>query len=79
MLWNPCNPDDEVRNFLFTMYAADTQRIEDVINALSRECYPDDPNVQAIICKRYGLDLDYLTDEELSYIESEVAKRWHGK
>ena len=79
MLHNPHNPEDELMNFVFTAYAATTQMLDDVINALARESNPNDIDVQRRICRQYGLNLDFLTDAEIAYMEREVARKWHGK
>jgi hypothetical protein len=79
MLRNPYDPEDELMNFVFTAYAATTQMLEDVINALAREPDPNDIDIQRQICYRYGLNLDFLTDGEIAYVEREVARKWHGK
>lgn len=79
MLHNPYNSEDELMNFVFTAYAASTQMIDDVVNALAREPNPNDIDIQRQICHRHGLNLDFLTDGEIAYMEREVAKRWHWK
>ena len=60
----------------FTMYAISQTKIENLIDEL---VHADDPNdfwTQRNICRKLDLNLDDLTDNEIHYIEEEVARRW---
>ena len=65
-----------MKDFLFMIYACEEQKKEDFINALAQEEDPNDPVVQHEIANSIGLDIDLLSQWDINYIESEVAKRW---
>lgn len=75
MLSSPCHPNDPICNLLYTAYAAETQAIEDIINELARCSDPNDFQVQQAIYDAHGVNIDYLTDREIHYIENEIVKR----
>lgn len=60
----------------FTLFAAEQTKIEELINRLAKEEDPNDFWRQRIICRELDLNLDDLTDDEIHYIEEEVARRW---
>lgn len=62
----------------FGAYAQRQQDIEDFISALIKTSNPNDERCQHGAASFVGLDMDSLTPEEISYIESEVAKRWQS-
>lgn len=65
-------PEEDVE---FTLFAARQTKIEELINRLAKED-PNDFWRQRIICRELDLNLDDLTDNEIHYIEEEVARRW---
>ena len=59
----------------FHIFAYNQQKIEDFINRLARAPDPNDFETQIAIYAEVGLDGDSLTDDEIKYIEREVARR----
>lgn len=66
-------PEEDVE---FTLFAAEQTKIEELINRLAKEEDPNDFWRQRMICRELDLNLDDLTDDEIHYIEKEVARRW---
>lgn len=66
-------PEEDV---VFTLFAAEQTKIEELINRLAKEEDPNDFWRQRMICRELDLNLDDLTDNEIHYIEEEVARRW---
>lgn len=74
-LWAP-DHRSKVVNTAFSAYAYHQQTIEDFINALANTHNPNDYEIQRHIAHQLSMNLDDLTDDEIEYIEREVAKRW---
>lgn len=60
----------------FLCYASYNQKIEDFIDLLAAADDPNDVATQDELSMRVGLTWSWLSDDELRYIEREVAKRW---
>lgn len=67
----------ESEKLAFTCYAVRTQVLDDAICELARDAVTSEPTYQrqAKILASYGIDIDYLTSDEIAYIEREVQKR----
>lgn len=65
-------PEEDV---VFTLFAAEQTKIEELINRLAQEEDPNDFWRQRMICRELDLNLDDLTDDEIHYIEEEIARR----
>lgn len=65
-----------MNEFLQMVHFFETQKIENFIEALSKEPDPNDPMVQDEIAYRLGLDLGTLSKWDKEIIGREVAKRW---
>lgn len=61
---------------MFLCYASHNQKIEDFIDLLAEADDPNDEATQDNLAARVGLTWSWLSDDELRYIEREVAKRW---
>lgn len=59
----------------FHIFAYNHQKIEDFINRLARAPDPNNFETQIAIYAEVGLDSNSLTDDEIEYIEREVARR----
>lgn len=88
-LWAPGRDNvlferDVIGNTAFNLYAMEEEglflsreeKIETVINYLSSSYDPNDRLTQEKAFKLAHLDADFLTPDEVSMIENEVAKRW---
>lgn len=88
-LWAPGRDNelferDVIGNTAFNLYAMEEEglflsreeKIEIVINHLSSSYDPNDRLTQAEAFKLAHLDADFLTSDEVSVIENEVAERW---
>ena len=60
----------------FLGWAAHQQGIEDFINILAASDDPNDEANQRRAEYRSGVSLNRLTDDEIKYIEREVARKW---
>lgn len=67
---------NSVERTAFGAYAQHQQNIEDFINVLAATSNPNDERCQRGSASFVGLDLDTLTNDEIKYIEREVAKKW---
>ena len=77
-LWGP-DRHTSVGNLAFSAYAFRQQQIEDVIAALVNS--DDDPNDELVQQNAFsiaGIDGDSLSDDEITYIEREVARKLRG-
>lgn len=63
--------------FYYVMMDRD-EKIEEFIQALLLEEDPNDEFIQARICEEIGLNLNDLSDDDIEYIEVEIAKRLRG-
>lgn len=88
-LWAPGRDNelferDVIGNTAFNLYAMEEEglflsreeQIEIVINHLSSSYDPNDRLTQTEAFKLAHLDADFLTPNEVSMIENEVAERW---
>ena len=83
-VWAP-DHRNHMNNTAFSLYAMEnggdlpTRRgkIERVIKELLASDNPSDFQVQCAIYDKVGIDSDTFTDEEINYIETEVARRWN--
>ena len=60
----------------FNAYAFHQQKIEDFISALAATFDPNDYEIQREVARECGVRIDDFSDDEIEYIEKEVAKRW---
>jgi hypothetical protein len=60
----------------FLGWMSHQQEIEDFINELAATDDPNDESNQLRASYRTGIHLNRLTNDEIAYIEKEVAKRW---
>ena len=82
-LWGPDNRS-HMNNTAFSLFAMESEgdlptrrgKIERVINELVASDNPGDFAVQCAIYDKVGIDSDTFTEEEISYIEEEVSRRW---
>lgn len=74
-MFSPCHPKNPVCDTAFTCCAMRQQAIEDIINELAEAANPNDTKTQQRIFQIYGVEMNFLTDEEISYIEQEVSTR----
>lgn len=74
-LWAP-DHRSKVVNVAFSAYAYHQQQVEDFIDALAAVADPNDYEVQRQVSHDVGVRIDDFTDDEINYIEREVAKRW---
>ena len=82
-LWAPDNRS-HMNNTAFSLFAMESEgdlptrrgKIERVINELVASDNPGDFAVQCAIYDKVGIDSDTFTEEEISYIENEVIRRW---
>ena len=73
-----------MNNTAFSLFAMESEgdlptrrgKIERVINELVASDNPGDFAVQCAIYDKVGIDSDTFTEEEISYIENEVIRRW---
>lgn len=75
-IWAPSHRS-QIENCAFTCYAMRQEEIEQVID-LMVAAGPDrcnDFDIQCSIYKQVGIDSDTFTDEEIEYIEREVARK----
>ena len=59
----------------FNAYAYHQQKVEDFINALAATDNPNDYWNQRYACRQSGASISDFSDEDIDYIEREVAKR----
>lgn len=84
-VWAP-DYRSHMNNTAFSLYAMESEgdlptrrgKIERVIKELLASDDPSDFQVQCAIYDKVGIDSDTFTDEEINYIETEVARRWNG-
>ena len=84
-VWAP-DYRSHMNNTAFSLYAMESEgdlptrrgKIEKVIKELLASDDPSDFQVQCAIYDKVGIDSDTFTDEEINYIETEVARRWNG-
>lgn len=62
----------------YNAFAYHQQKIEDFINALSDERDPNDYWTQRHVARNVGVQIDDFSDDDIEYIEREVAKRWNS-
>lgn len=67
-----------MNNTAFSAYTFRQQQIEDVIAALVNSDDPNDDLVQQNAFSTAGINGDSLTDDEVTYIEREVARKLRG-
>ena len=75
-LWGPELFRTKAGNEAFSMMACHQEEIDNVIEKLSREADPNDYYTQQRVFDECHVKLEWFTDQEIEYIESEVAKRW---
>ena len=83
-VWAP-DHRNHMNNTAFSLYAMENAgdlptrrgKIERVIKELLTSDNPSDFQVQCAIYDKVGIDSDTFTDEEINYIETEVARRWN--
>lgn len=83
-VWAP-DYRSHMNNTAFSLYAMESEgdlptrrgKIERVIKELLASDDPSDFQVQCAIYDKVGIDSDTFTDEEINYIETEVARRWN--
>ena len=73
-MFNVRSPDGRF-NDAFSAYAYHTSQLDRFADRLAAEDDPSDVWVQARIACDLGINLDRLTDSEITYLEEEVAKR----
>lgn len=59
----------------FLAYVAQTEAIEDFIDALAQEEDPNDLSTQHRLAYECNLDINTLTSSEIKYIQKEVSER----
>ena len=77
-IWNPGHRD-AVDNMAFSLFAMTTEqqeRMEQVIDYLSRCPDPNDERAQNKALAFAELSFENLTNSEIKYIEEKVAERW---
>ena len=83
-VWAP-DHRNHMNNTAFSLYAMENEgdlptrrgKIERVIKELLASDNPGDFQVQCAIYDKVGIDSDTFADEEINYIETEVARRWN--
>lgn len=75
-LWGPELHREKDRNVAFSMMACHQEEIDNVIERLAQEPDPNDYYAQQRVLDECHVRLEWFTDAEIAYIESEVAKRW---
>ena len=75
--WAP-DHHTQVNNTAFSAYACHTEEMESVINRLAQEPDPNDYYAQQQVFAECNVNPDWFTDQEISYMETEIAKRWKG-
>ena len=83
-VWAP-DHRNHMNNTAFSLYAMENEgdlptrrgKIERVIKELLASDNPGDFQDQSNIYDKVGIDSDTFTDEEINYIETEVARRWN--
>jgi hypothetical protein len=73
-MFNVRSPDGRF-NAAFSAYVYHTSKLDEFAERLAEEDDPNDVWVQARIACDLGINLVRLTDNEIKYIEEEVAMR----
>ena len=75
---------DPIETTAFNLYAMEKEglfltpeeRLETVVEYLASVDNPNDKEVQSEAFILAGININFLTDDEISMIENEVAQRW---
>ena len=73
-IWAPTQ-HTAAENLAFSVYAYTMQQLDDYAEALAKTDDPNDEWNQHCTAVRFGINIDHLTSEQISYLQEEVARR----